>query len=220
MAKKITEIYKEYKIPPSLQMHMLRVAAVASLICDNFEEPLEKEEIVTACLLHDLGNIIKFRMHIFQEFFEPEGVDYWREVQAEFKETYGEDEHQATVEILKELGLSERIISIVDQVDFSFYCKLKDSQDLATKIVVYSDSRVGPHGVLSFTERMEEGKKRYQNHKSTFGAMAERERQVLVACGQETEKQIFARCRIRPEDITDKSIEPIISELKNFVVKC
>ena len=58
MVRKISEIYAEYKIMPNLQMHMYRVAAVASLIYDNFNEPLNKEEIITACLLHDMGNII------------------------------------------------------------------------------------------------------------------------------------------------------------------
>ena len=32
---------------PELQNHMLRVAAVAYAICDNFSEPLNKKEIIT-----------------------------------------------------------------------------------------------------------------------------------------------------------------------------
>ena len=41
--RKILDIYDEYKIMPNLQEHMLRVAAVASLICDNFDEVLPKK---------------------------------------------------------------------------------------------------------------------------------------------------------------------------------
>jgi hypothetical protein len=44
------------------------------------------------------------------------------------------------------------------------------------------------------------------------------ERDRLVACGQEIEKQIFAKCKIKPEDITDASVAPIIEELRNFVI--
>ena len=47
----------------------------------------------------------------------------------------------------------------------------------------------------------------------------EAEREKLVACGAEMEKQIFSKCKIKPEDITDETIAPIIEELKNFVIK-
>ena len=219
MALGIGEIYRKYKIMPSLQEHMLRVAAVASLICDNFTEPLLKEEIITACLLHDMGNIIKFKLDAFPEFLEPEGLDYWQKVKNEYIKKYGENEHKATTMILKELGVSERVIFIVDQINFVLYCRLCDSPDLSSKIVVYADGRVDPHGVVSFEERMNEGKNRYKNHKSTFGAVTEKERQRLVAYGLEIEKQVFAKCKIKPEDINDTAIAPIILSLKNFVIK-
>ncbi len=57
MTMSIGTIYKKYKIMPQLQEHMFRVAAVALLICENFEDSLPKEDIVTACLLHDMGKI-------------------------------------------------------------------------------------------------------------------------------------------------------------------
>ncbi len=63
--RKISEIYEEYKIMPNLREHQLRVAAVAAQICDNFNKPLNKKEIITACLLHDMGNIIKFKLELF-----------------------------------------------------------------------------------------------------------------------------------------------------------
>lgn len=217
--KKIVDIYKEYKITPSLGAHMFRVAAIATLICDNFDEPLPKEDIVTACLLHDMGNIIKFNMNILPEFFEPEGVEYWRKIQNEFVEKYGKNEHKATVEIVKELGVKDEIVKIIDGIDFLLFDKHQVGNDMSMKIAVYSDSRVDPHGVVSYEARMEEGKKRYQNHKSTFGAVNETERQRLVECGRQMERQIFAKCRIKPEDINNETINPIISELKNFVIR-
>ena len=33
------------------------------------------------------------------------------------------------------------------------------------------------------------------------------------------EKQIFSKCKIKPEDITDETVKPVIEELKNFVIK-
>ncbi len=219
MSMSVVDIYKKYKILPSLQEHMLRVAAVASLICDNFKEPLPKEEIVTACLLHDMGNIIKFKMHVIPEFFEPEGVEYWQKIKDEYIEKYGLDEHKATVKIMKEIGFSGDVISIADRIDFTHLDNVFNNDDINPKIAFYADARVDPHGVVSYEERMEEGKKRYQNHKSTFGSVDEERREKLVACGREIEKLIFSKCKIKPEDINNESVAPIIAELRNFVIK-
>lgn len=60
----ILEIYKKYKIPHHLQLHILRVGAVATLIIDNINHELvtefDRNLIITICLLHDMGNVIKF----------------------------------------------------------------------------------------------------------------------------------------------------------------
>jgi hypothetical protein len=214
--KTISEIYKEYKTIPSLQEHMFRVAAVASLICDNFEGELPRKDIITACLLHDMGNIIKFRMDVMPQFFEPEGIGYWQKVQNEYKQKYGDNDHEANVKIIKELNISEKIASLANLNQFSLICEHRNSPDMTIKIVHYSDGRVDPHGIVSYEERMEEARKRYANHNDFF---VEERRRKLVACGKDIEKQIFAKCKIRPEDITNESVAPIIAGLKNFVIK-
>lgn len=217
--KKISDIYTKYKIMPSLQQHMVRVAAVASLICDNFSEPLPKEEIITACLFHDMGNIVKFKLDYFPEFNKPEGIEYWQKVQDEYIKKYGNDEHKATIQIMKEINLPDNIIFVADQVDFPLLCNISNSSDINAKIAFYADARVDPHGIVSYDERMNEGKKRYKNHKSTFGAVEEKERKKLVECGRKVEKQIFSKCKIKPEDINNETVAHIIEELKTFVVK-
>ena len=215
MAMSITDIYKKYKIPPSLQEHMLRVAAVAYKICDNFTENVDKEKIVTACLLHDMGNIIKFKMDVFPKMFEPEGVEYWQGVKDEYVKKYGNDEHEATLQIMKELGMTDSTVAISSQNRFSLLCKHAEGDDMEVKIVHYADGRVDPHGVVSYLSRMGEARVRYDHLNK--GKEAERER--MVACGAEIEKQIFVKCKIKPEDITDASVAPIIEELRGFVIK-
>src|SRR3990167_4209416 len=199
---------------PNLQEHMLRVAAVASLICDNFNEPLPKEDIVTACLLHDMGNIIKSNLQYFPEFLEPEGLEYWQNVKNEYIKKYGNDEELAHKKIIAKLGVSEKVIALVDQISFPLCCSHKDNPDFAVKIVNYADWRVSPYGVVSYDERMDEAKKRYK-----FKESEEAERQILIKCGREMEKQIFSKCKIKPEDINDKTVAPTLLNLKNFVVK-
>ena len=215
MAMPVLDVYKKYKIPVNLQMHMLRVAAVASVVCDNFTKKIDKEKIVTACLLHDMGNIIKFTFNDLLELLEPEGKEYWKSVKDEYVKKYGHDEHGATMKIMKELGLPKGTVNISNQNKFSLLCKHARGNDVEVKIVHYADGRVNPHGVVSYLERMEEARVRYASQNKS----REAEREKLVACGAEIEKQIFAKCKIKPEDITDEVVAPIIEELKNFVIE-
>ncbi|MDQ3076086.1 MAG: HD domain-containing protein [bacterium] len=212
---KITDIYKQYKIMPILADHMLRVGAVASIICDSLDTSIDKEKIVKVCLLHDMGNIIKFELTYFPEINEPEGLEYWQTVQKEFIEKYGEDEHEATMEIMRELGMSEELIYLADQNRFSLLCEHAIGDDMLVKIMHYADMRVGPFGVLSYDGRMEEAKKRYANRT----AFQEEQREKLISCGKEIENQIFAHCSIKPEDINDKSVAPVIGKLRDFVIQ-
>jgi hypothetical protein len=215
MSKKISEIYSEYKIMPNLQEHMLRVAAVAAMVCDNLNETVEKEDIIKACLLHDMGNIIKFDLNYFPEFTEKEGLKYWQEVKNQYIKKYGDNEDEATIKILEGLSLSRNIIELVSKMRFSLLCEHAEGGDLNVKIVHYADSRVGPYGILSYDERMEDGNKRYKNHKDS---LLEEERLKLVECGREIERQIFSKCKIKPEYINDETAEPIISNLRDFII--
>jgi HD superfamily phosphodiesterase len=74
-------IYKKYYIPLNLQKHMLEVASVAEIICDNCKEDLNKEEIIASCLIHDLGNIIKMdfdnRIYLLDEK-DKQKIDFYK----------------------------------------------------------------------------------------------------------------------------------------------
>jgi len=214
MSISISDTYKKYKIPSNLQEHMLRVAAVASMICDNFSETLPKEEIVTACLLHDMGNIVKFKMNVFPEVFETEGLEYWQKVKDEYTNKYGTNDHIASIEIAKELRVSERILKLVDAPSFIGAPHNASGDDFGMKIVDYSDVRVYPFGVVSIEERFLDLKKRYVQHVADTP-----ERIAFENALREIEKQIFAKCKIKPEDITNESIAPILEELRGFVIK-
>jgi hypothetical protein len=213
--RKISDVYREYKIMPFLQMHMLRVAAVAKIVCDSFDGEIEKEAIITACLLHDMCNIIKADLNIFQEATEPEGIKYWQRTKEEFIEKYGGNEHEATLYIARELGVSKMVIELIDQIRFSLLCRHAEGNDWNIKIVHYSDGRVAPKGISTYEERMQEGEQRYKGRQG----YEEIGRVDLVSCGKKIEQQIFAKCKIKPEDINDETVAPIISKLREFVIK-
>ncbi len=211
--KKITDIYHEYKIMPNLQLHQLRVAAVASQICDMLTIKVDTQKIVTTCLLHDMGNIIKADFSHFPDFLEPEGVEYWQEVKDEFIRTYGHKEDLATLAIMKKLGVSQDLQDYTHRLDFAHVCKTKEGDDLNLKIIKYSDLRVGPRGVLSYEDRMNDVKKRYSDRAHLY-----QDREELIRCGKDLEAQVFSYSNSIPEDIHDTSIALIMEDLKNFKI--
>ena len=88
---------------PHLQMHQLRVAAVVAKICDTFSISINKTAIITAALVHDMGNLIKSDFSTNYFALTPQEIDYWEGVKKEFIEKYGNNVHEATLSILKEI---------------------------------------------------------------------------------------------------------------------
>jgi len=226
----ILEIYKKYQIMPQLQEHQLAVAAVAEMICENFKPsprtPLPEGEgkpyldhdiIVAACLLHDMGNIVKFNFDQTKEYkLAPQEVgrlDYWKVVKEKFMAKYGTDSHNVTIKIIKEIGVSARVFELIDCVGFDQGADNAATDDFGKKICAYSDMRVMPAGACSLEERMADLRVRYKNHPE--GA---HNRDVFEAALRQIERQIFENCDIKPEDITEKAIADRKEWLKGFEI--
>lgn len=213
---KIIEIYQRYQLMPSLQLHQLRVAAVASRIAEEFKQlQVDEEAIISACLLHDLANIIKFDLNYFPEMLEPEGLTYWQEMQKEMIQQYGHDEERATNLMVEELGLPQRVCELVRAIGFAAAEENLLSGDLAKKICAYSDMRVAPWGIVSLEERIKDLEKRYpadqqEASSETFEIFAQALRQI--------EQQIFNYLELRPEDITTELESGKIDTLRNFII--
>ncbi len=195
-------------------MHQLRVAGVAWLICDHLKEPVDTKNVVTACLLHDMGNIIKFKLDLFPENLKPEGLAYWQQVQDEYRQKYGMDEHLATIEIAKEIGVSDEVLLILEKYGFSKAKITNLSRDFSFKIAAYSDHRVSPVGVVSLVERLEEARKRYVGVKYDEKSFAE-----SADFWQKTERQIIGLTDITPDFVTNERVEEIIGKLGGFEVE-
>ena len=229
----VVDAYRKFRIHQGLQLHQLRVAAVAKYVCDRFssggvsasdgKELVDAETVITACLFHDMGNIIKSDLTRFPELCEPEGVEHWQQVKKEFLETYGDNEHDATSAIAREIGLSQKAIYLIDSIGFGKMESIVASDSYELKVVEYGDSRVGPYEVLSIQERYAEARKRYRVRKDnaggTKGVIAHEDRfKRLAELGAELEQQLMAVSDFKPEDITDAAIAPAVGELKNYKV--
>lgn len=212
----ISEIYTQYMIMPSLQLHMLRVSGVAKIICENIKEQVDTKHILSACLLHDMGNILKFDLKLFPEFLEPEGLDYWQKVKDEYEEKYGSDEHKTTLKIARELKVSERTLALIDAIGFSSAQKNYESKDTDKIICQYSDMRVAPYGVQSLQARLDDGRKRFKMSNNNddldhFEAM----RTAL----SKMETFIFSATSITPEDVTDERVQNELASLRQFEIE-
>ena len=218
----ISEIYEQYQIMPNLQEHQLRVAAVAQQIAQSCGiEGEELHAIVTAGLLHDMGNIIKFKLDLFPEFLQPKGLKYWEKVKKEFVKKYGNDEHEATFQIVDELNVDKRAHELVHAIGFSKSVENLNQTDLSKKIVAYSDHRVAPFGVISLEARMREGRTRFKHNKSIPTSDKKRFEKQFQECSVallEIEKQIFEQSSIKPEKVNNGSISNIVPLFLNFKI--
>lgn len=211
------EIYEKYRIMRNLQEHQIRVAAVAKMVCDHFQGPIDAQSVITAALFHDMGNIVKFKLTYFPEFLEPEGLQYWEHMQKASVSKYGEDSHAANIAIAKEIGLSQKVQHLINCVSFSRMPETLARGTFEEKIVEYADTRVGPFGILSIRDRFADGAKRYAyRYSSPEEAAANYETHVTIA--EEIERNVLANTDIRSDDITDDACAPLVEELKHFQV--
>jgi hypothetical protein len=217
----ILEAYKKFQIMPQLAEHQLCVAAVGEMICDNISVVVNKVDVVTALLLHDMGNIIKFDLtlsdKLFPGLFTQQDAEYWQSVQAEYKAKYGPDEHHASLEIARELGVGERVVELMDCIGFNTDAINVASLDIEKKICAYSDMRVWPQGITSLEHRLADLRARYEAKFHQVGGNEER-RLSFENGMREAEKQIFSRCSILPGDIMDIVIAPRKGALKSFQI--
>ena len=216
----IEDVYIKYKIMPNLRVHQYRVAAVGRTIAEKFDTPIiEIENITIACLLHDMGNIIKFRLDLFPEFLKPEGLNFWKAVQKDYFKKYGYDEHVATIKIAESIlnpkKEADRILELIDAISFSEAITNSICDDFNRKIVAYADTRVDPHGVTSQNDRLQDGRKRFRiNKKASTNEYFE----SMAAGLKKIEKQIFDEIDIEPQDITEEYVKEIVKKVQFYTI--
>ncbi len=213
---KIKEIYNEYQIPKHLQQHMYRVAAVGLVINDFLNETikLDKDILTTAMLLHDVGNIIKFDLN--SDLLKEENIDNLKITKNIFIEKYGEDEHIATVKIIKEIGVNKKVIDILENISSSKIPSTINSDDWHRKVCSYSDFRVAPQGIVSITKRFDEIIKRYKgkNHElSDVEKTGQKKKDALIL-----ERQIQEKCVTPLSSIDDSKIKLIAEQLAEYEI--
>lgn len=213
----IISIYENFNIPPNLQLHMLRAAAVGFSIVKHINKKnIDSFIIVQTLLLHDTGNIIKFDLEKFPALLGAEirRMEYWKQKQREFIAKYGTNEHHAMLAIAKEIGVSSYTLHLLDNMGLSALQAAVETTDYNQKICCYSDFRSGPFGIVNISERFDDLQVRYKgrNHPNAQDGKIEKGRTYCFAL----EKQIqnYAACDL--QKITNNSVNHIITSLQNF----
>ena len=209
---RVSQIYTKYQVMPNLQDHMLRVASVTAKICNNFKKPIDKDSVIAATSLHDIGNMVRFKLEVFPEFLKPRGLEYWRKIQENFICKYGKDDYQATYKILKEIGVNQKVYRLIKSIEFRKAPLNVRHSSFEKKICIYADLRVAPTRITSLNARLREVKDRYMRNKG----ISEKKFNHLSLSMQTIEKQIFAQTKIKPEDITEENVGGLIEKFKSL----
>lgn len=191
---------------PQLQTHMLRVAGVGKIILDGWKSTIDKDLVMRTLLLHDMGNIVKFDLS--NPLMAIDNLDYWIQVQQEWWKKYGKNAHEATAQIVAELGQDDA--GRVMESEHAGYAsdnpaKLLE-QDWPAKILSYCDMRVTPSGVVPMSVRIADLQKRYGREMSWYDFLYELEAQVRL------------ETKIDLDAIGDRNVEPFFDELLTYTI--
>ena len=201
---KIRDIYEKFKIPPNLQRHMLRVCGIANFLEKHWKYESVVDFVLTkqVCLLHDLGNIVKFDFDKYPEFLEDEreNIDYWRKVKKATIKKYGSDANNVTVKMLEDLGVDKLIVKIIRDKSFDNSVYIAKCSNWPIKILHYGDLRTLPTGFGSIDDRSREAVERIPKYKDNPNV-----NKLVEAC-KKIEIQIQGQVDVDLHKILDKSI--------------
>jgi hypothetical protein len=213
MLMKIGDLYKKYDIMPQLVTHQLRVGAVGKIIAESWVDSCDVIFCTQLCLIHDMGNIVKFDLENPNpsKFGKIENIDVWRGVQKQYREKYGDSAHAATENILKEANLTQ-YIQYINEEERLYFAEPNEGQLgqslLPSIILMYSDCRVTPSGVVSYRERIDDLKARYGGGKTP----------TWYDWTYTFEKWLQSHVKIDLNSIDNAMVEPLFDELMTSTI--
>ena len=208
----IRELYEKYHVMPQLVTHMLRVGAVGKIIAENWVSECDVKFTTDLCLIHDMGNIVKFDLSENEnnKLFGPiDNIEKWREIQKSYWDKYGHNAHDATVGILNDAGLGRFVDCLVEEEKLYFAEASEselDTTNVATIIMLYSDCKVTPGGVVSYRERIDDLSKRYGGGRT----------KTWYDWTYRFEKWMQSKTKIDLQSINETMVEPLFDELLGY----
>jgi len=209
----IDSIYERFKIPKHMQMHMRRAAATVKVVVDNWTgEDINGEDAIVCLLLHDLGNVVRmsFGNNGLDDLYEESGgVDLMKKIKKEAVGIYGEDDHVATEKMCEELGISKRVMELMEEHTFHKNKDICSGEDMDLKICAYADQRIGPRGVLNLKVRLEEANERGKN-RPWYNEFDD-----LLECALKIEEQVLSNTSLSEDEINDEAVMPYLEHINS-----
>lgn len=116
---------------------MIRVAAFGKVISDLMvDEEIDQHLVVSTLLLHDMGNILKFKLDSTQMLAEIDRgrVEELRAIQAEYRQKYGPSPDLATIKIMKEIGVDQEVVTLFTESSWESLHDTIEKMDFQRKI--------------------------------------------------------------------------------------
>jgi hypothetical protein len=132
------------------------------------------------------------------------------------KALYGDDEHVATIKMVQEINPGEEATFYFNAIGSESMQRVYETGTLGEKIATYSDMRVGPFGIISLQERMDDLRARYlSRNKPGFSAL---DIDVRAQRLQEIELEIFSQNSLQPSDVQDHALVQIQENLISRII--
>ena len=206
----IKDLYAKYHIMPQLATHMLRVAGVGKIVAENWKDGCDSKFVTDLCLLHDLGNIVKFDLQNMQEdkFGKIDDLKYWQDIQKQYFNKYGHDAHDATVGTLKDANLNG-FVEYIGEEEKLYFAEANEAglaqASVPAIIMMYADCRVKPEGVVSYRERIDDLNTRYGKKTETWYKWT-----------YWFDDWIQSKVSVDLQKITENSVTPLYDELLGY----
>ncbi len=207
----LRQTYEKYMTPKNLQEHMLRVTAISKIITDNWTgRTVDKLAIIKACAIHDIAKPVAFDISKdLQTVYgmTSEDIANLGKLQRFIKENFGIEEHEASVEMGKEMNIGEKVVNLLENIHWSYTARLLKENDLESLIPIYCDMRVGPHGILKLNDRFDDLRKRRCESYDQY-----------LQDGELLEQKIQENIKINLKLITDDQLDSLFGELLNLKI--
>jgi broad specificity phosphatase PhoE/uncharacterized protein (UPF0147 family) len=214
------QIYEKYSVPTNVRRHMIQVAAVAELLCEKSKKKTNKEDIIAAALIHDLGNIVKMNFDDKEkikllDLNDRKQLSFLRIKQKEFLQRYGSNDGMANQKIVEEIGVNQKVNYLFKHKALERETDQKWKNNLDLMIFTYADLRVAPNGVTTLKNRLAEFAKRYdlKSDKKKWEYS-----QAFCIFADDLEKTLFKNLLIKPKDITTLSIKKYFEKYEGAVL--
>lgn len=111
--------------------------------------------------------------------------------------------HKATLIICQEIGLPQKVLQLVQDLEWDNALKMLKEKNFPSAISIYSDMRIGPFGILPLKERMENLKTRVVTH----------DMEEMGKAGNLLEKTLRENIKININSIKDPQINNRFKDL-------